>query len=431
MSDENKKWHNFIHAPLLIAVVTSALLVTAISAYQKDGIYSYYNYDGKTPLLTLAMRGIADGATPFYVTDDFVEMTQTHDAEYYLDVTRGSIKDNSAEPSGYQQGNSDGGSGNNKLMPGSGSSSQDDDNKDNEGKTGDSNSQDKKSSGEGSSKEDLSGTSGSYMLSAGSSDGVGNAASNSASNSGDLSQAGAGASSGEPGSEGTKDSSTGDSNGALGSSEEEPIEKFPYMTATGTVEADYFADALFIGDSRTVGLSEYCEELDAQATFYGKVSLSIYEANNKAFVKSGGSKLTLEQALAGKDFKKVYIMVGINEIGYGSTEGWLSNYIEVIGKIQAACPDAIIYLQAIMHVTAEYDNTKAPDASINGVINTRSEALKTLADNRSIFYLDINEAFDDENGNLQADISFDGVHLKAAAYTMWYEYLKTHAAVAE
>jgi lysophospholipase L1-like esterase len=53
-----------------------------------------------------------------------------------------------------------------------------------------------------------------------------------------------------------------------------------------------------------------------------------------------------------------------------------------------------------------------------------------LADNRRIFYLDINEAFDDEYGNLQADISFDGVHLKAAAYTMWYEYLKTHAAVA-
>lgn len=420
MSEENKKWYNLIHAPLLTAVVTSSLIVTFISAYQKDGIYSYYNYDYKTPLLSLAMRGIADGATPFYVTDDFIEMTQTHDAEYYLDVTRGSIKDGGSDSAGLSNDNANGGSGgNNKLVPGSGSSSEDDK---------------KNSADKGSSKENAANN----TVAGGSSEAASNTASNTAFNaaSNKASDAGTEGQSQDDSSEGALSSATGkadastkDASGTMDSSEEAPVEKFPYMTTTGTVDADYFADALFIGDSRTVGLSEYCEELDAQATFYGKVSLSIYEANNKAFVKSGGSKLTLDQALAGKDFKKVYIMVGINEIGYGSTDGWLNNYIEVIGKIQAACPDAIIYLQAIMHVTAEYDNTKAPNDSINGVINTRSEALKTLADNRRIFYLDINEAFDDEYGNLQADISFDGVHLKAAAYTMWYEYLKTHAAV--
>lgn len=398
-NNDNKKKNNFIHSPLLIAVVASSLLVTAYSAYQKDGLYSYYNYDYKMPFMTLAMRGLADGATPFYVTDDFVEMAQSQNPDYYIDMARtipdtadGAESEAAAGKDSLDENGNTSGSDNNAGSgsdAGSGSSGID-------------------NSGAGSSDSALDSSKDNASI-----EGSGNKADSSIEASGASADAGSSASSSES---------------SEAASVEPEVEKFPYMTTTGEVDAEYFADALFIGDSRTVGLSEYCEELDEQATFYGKVSLSIYEANNKAFVKTGGGKLTLEKALEGKEFKKVYIMVGINEIGYGSTDGWISSYTEVIEKIQTACPDAIIYLQAIMHVTREYDNTKAPDASINGVINTRSEALKALADNRRIFYLNINEVFDDDNGDLQADISFDGVHLKASAYTVWYEYLRTHAA---
>ncbi len=413
MSNDNKK-NNFIHSPLLIAVVASSLLVTAYSACQKDGLYSYYNYDYKMPFMTLALRGLADGATPFYVTEDFVEMAQSQDPDYYIEMAR-----TTPEASGGENGSDNGAD----ITAGSGGSQGADDNAGSgsdagSGSSGLDNAGNGNSGGSDSAGTGSSGASGSSGTgSSGTSGSAGTDGSGSASTD---SSAGTGAS-GDAGSGGSSDSQEA-------ASTEPVVEEFPYMTTTGEVDADYFADALFIGDSRTVGLSEYCAELDEQATFYGKVSLSIYEANNKAFVKTSGGKVTLEKALEGKDYKKVYIMVGINEIGYGSTDGWISSYTEVITKIQTACPDAIIYLQAIMHVTREYDNTKAPDASINGVINTRSEALKGLADNRKIFYLDINEVFDDSNGDLQADISFDGVHLKASAYTVWYEYLRTHAA---
>lgn len=376
MNDNNNK--NFIHSPLLIAVVASSLLVTAYSASEKDRLFSYYNYDYKMPILTLAMRGAADGATPFYVTQDYIDMVKSQDADYYIEMTRENQGSAGAGTAGSLDKDSESSS-----EPGQGSSSS-------EGSSG---SADNSESGTSSSASEGASSDVSEGASSDVSEGV----------SSDASEAGS-------------------------SSEREPEEKFPYMTTTGTVDADYFSDALFIGDSRTVGLSEYCAELDEQATFYGKTSLSIYEAKNKAFVKTSGGKVTLAKALEGKDYKKVYIMVGINEIGYGSTDGWISSYTEVIETIQSACPDAIIYLQAIMHVTREYDNTKAPDASINGVINTRSQALSALADNKRIFYLNINEALDDELGDLQADISFDGVHLKASAYSLWYEYLRTHVA---
>ena len=70
MNNNDNKWNNFIHSPLLIAVVVSTLIVTVYSASQKDGLYSYYKYDYSTPFLTLFMKGIADGATPFYVSEE-------------------------------------------------------------------------------------------------------------------------------------------------------------------------------------------------------------------------------------------------------------------------------------------------------------------------------------------------------------------------
>ena len=52
-----------------------------------------------------------------------------------------------------------------------------------------------------------------------------------------------------------------------------------------------------------------------------------------------------------------------------------------------------------------------------------------LADQKKIFYIDMNEAVDDEDGNLDKSLSFDGVHLKASSYERWYEFLLHNAIV--
>ena len=188
------------------------------------------------------------------------------------------------------------------------------------------------------------------------------------------------------------------------------------------VDEDYFNDALFIGDSRTVGLSEYCEPLDSRATFYAKVSLTIYGAMDKDFVKAeDGSKITVEKALTQHQFGKIYIMLGLNEIGTGTPESFAEAYSGVIERIRELQPDAIIYIQGIMHVTAnKSDHDKY---FTNDNINKRNEALSLLADNKTVFYMDMNEAVDDENGNLIKELSFDDVHLKASSYERWYQFL--------
>ncbi len=223
--------------------------------------------------------------------------------------------------------------------------------------------------------------------------------------------------------------------------EPEPENDNYVMTA---VPDTYFDDALFIGDSRTVGLSEYCEELKGHATFYAKVSLTIYGFNKKEFVvvpirteegvevpedQLPKEKVTIEEALTRKQFAKIYIMLGLNELGSGTAESFTNSYGEVVNRIRELQPDAIIIIQGIMHVT----HSKSSNDRVfkNSTINDRNAMLQTLADGEHVFYVDMNEATDDENGALGHDLSFDNVHLKAKSYFLWYDYLKNHAFVKE
>ncbi|MCR5581975.1 MAG: hypothetical protein K6F66_10345 [Pseudobutyrivibrio sp.] len=204
-------------------------------------------------------------------------------------------------------------------------------------------------------------------------------------------------------------------------------EDLKYVTPKSfvTVDDSYFDDALFIGDSRMVGLSQYCEPIDSRATFYAKKSLSIYDIRDEQWIETDdGRDISLEEALTGQHFSKVYIMVGINELGRGDVEEFKYAYQTVIDNILNSQPQATIFINSIMHVSVDKNDTDPLYNNTN--INLRNEALETLADGQQIFYIDINEAVDDDQGNLNSETTTDGVHLKGAYYELWYQYLLTH-----
>lgn len=203
--------------------------------------------------------------------------------------------------------------------------------------------------------------------------------------------------------------------------EEEPLE-FTH------VDKEYFADAVFIGDSRTQGLYEYSNLADV-ATFYSKTSLTVYNLFEKPkdFIREGDENLTLEQALSRHQFKKVYLMIGINEMGTGTPESFFEAYARAVYKIRELQPDAIIFVQGIMRVAGQKN---ASDPVFNNTnINIRNVEIETLANGKDIFYIDVNEAVCDENGNLYADWTFDQIHLKAKYYQVWENFLMEHGIV--
>lgn len=188
-----------------------------------------------------------------------------------------------------------------------------------------------------------------------------------------------------------------------------------------TVEESYFDDAVFIGDSRTVGLHDY-GGLD-KATFYATVGLNVYDMWEEKFCEVNGKKTTLEEALTEHQFKKVYFQIGINEMGRGTLDSFMEAYAQSVKKFKELQPDAIIYVQGIMRVTKEKSDTD-PIFNNRG-IQLRNERIAQLADNRTVFYIDMNEVVCTNEGNLREDLTFDDLHLYGSKYDIWVDFLKT------
>lgn len=193
------------------------------------------------------------------------------------------------------------------------------------------------------------------------------------------------------------------------------------------VSDDYFDDAVFIGDSRVVSLYEYSDW--KEATYYcssGMTLGGVFKEPTGRW-KDGNWKVNIADALQQKQYKKVYIMLGINDMGVGDLDYFMNHYTDMVNQIHEWQPDAIIYIMSIMNVSAE--RNAQGDYINNEAIRVRNERLKELDNGRDTFYLDINSVVCDENGYLNAEYTFDGVHLYAQYVPLWTDYLKTHAIV--
>lgn len=202
---------------------------------------------------------------------------------------------------------------------------------------------------------------------------------------------------------------------------EAATEQIPEEKEFIEVDESYFDDAVFIGDSRTVGLRDYggLENTD----FYATLGLNVYDMWTEKFCEVDGVKTTLEEALKAKQYKKVYFQIGINEMGRGTIDGFMQEYEQAVKRLEELQPDAVIYVQGIMGVTKKKSDS---DAIFNNEgIRLRNERIAQLADNRTVFYIDVNEVVGDEEGNLKEELTFDNLHLYGSKYNIWVDFLKT------
>lgn len=185
---------------------------------------------------------------------------------------------------------------------------------------------------------------------------------------------------------------------------------------------DYFDDALFIGDSRTVGLSEYGGL--GKAEVFADTGMSVYKILKREQMCRDGEKRTLEALLQEYSYKKIYLMLGINEQGY-DFETTVERYRQLAERIRELQPETILFLEANLHISKE--ESESPSVHTNENINRFNEAVAQMADGNTSFYLDVNELFDDEEGNLAAEYTADGAHIFAKHYAAWADWLLAHA----
>ena len=194
---------------------------------------------------------------------------------------------------------------------------------------------------------------------------------------------------------------------------------------SAAVDNSYFEDAAFIGDSRTDGFLIYsgigCGE---NLTSNG---LSIFKLAEKKAITIDGKQYTLLEALALKQYGKVYLSLGINELGYYDDQGFYDSYCQAIDLIRECQPNAVIYIQGLIPLNEDViAETGGASYLKNDHLLVYNDLMKKAAEEKQVAFLDLNPVFADENGQLPREASADGVHLRKAYCEQWLDYLKTH-----
>ena len=201
---------------------------------------------------------------------------------------------------------------------------------------------------------------------------------------------------------------------------------------TAAVEDDWFSDAVFIGDSRTDGLRLYSGIRGADFLAYKSLMIFHVVGNDrvdqKAVPLNGvGDKKTVLEWLDEKQYAKVYLMFGVNELGYGDDGAFTDAFSRTVDEIRARQPEAVLYIQSLVPIEPEKAHKTNPASWLNNDNVARyNELLRQVCADKGVVYVDVAAALVNDAGNLPPEGTTDGIHFTRSWYEKWYAYLKTH-----
>jgi lysophospholipase L1-like esterase len=114
----------------------------------------------------------------------------------------------------------------------------------------------------------------------------------------------------------------------------------------------------------------------------------------------------------------VFILIGTNDFALEKTDAQIVDTIHLIlDKLCTTLVISEIYLTSILP-TRNISNRP------NDRINSINKSLNIMSQNFGIHYFDLAGFFKDEKGELQYDLTTDGLHISDKGYKLWAEVLK-------
>ena len=148
---------------------------------------------------------------------------------------------------------------------------------------------------------------------------------------------------------------------------------------------------------------------------------------DKKVITIDGAQYTILEALGREQYAKVYISLGINELGYFNDKGFEDTFCELVDLVRELQPDAAIYLQNLPPVNPEKCKAyNQPYYVTNEKVAVYNEILGRVAADKKVVLVDVASALAGSDGTLPADGTSDGVHFTRAWYEKWLEYLMCH-----
>ena len=197
-----------------------------------------------------------------------------------------------------------------------------------------------------------------------------------------------------------------------------------------SVDESFFDDAVFVGDSISLKLTQYAASSGSlgNAKFLTVSSLGVHNAvddHPETQVTYRGVRYKdLEKAIAATGAKKVFIMFGMNDIGYYGIDSTMSYWSRLLEMIYTACGEITVYIQSMTPVWTGGERGTLNNANVLAY----NEQLKAFADANGCAYIDIHPYMTDSTGGLATKYCADKyVHLTKAGAKTWVAVLKAYS----
>lgn len=189
------------------------------------------------------------------------------------------------------------------------------------------------------------------------------------------------------------------------------------------VDLSYFSDAAFVGDSRSEGFYLYGVKRGKNLSSSG---LSVFTFATKKSFTVDGTRCTALQALSSKEYAKVYLGFGVNELGYINTEKFYQMYCDTIDAVRACQPYAVVYAQTMAPVNESRVAATGGKKHLNNErVRLYNDLIRKAAQEKCVPLLDIYSLLAVED-SLPADASRDGIHINRDYCQKQLDYLKRH-----
>lgn len=151
--------------------------------------------------------------------------------------------------------------------------------------------------------------------------------------------------------------------------------------------------------------------------------------NNQKVINRGitgdtaqGIKDRLKPITKGKP-AKIFLLTGANDISHHLTSDSIANAIvNLVETIKEETPTTKIYLQSILPINNDFGRYKNMIGKEPQVKEINALLEKRFA-GTDVVWLNINPLFADENGNLDKNLTNDGLHLLGPGYLIWRDFL--------
>lgn len=210
------------------------------------------------------------------------------------------------------------------------------------------------------------------------------------------------------------------------------------MTVQHTSKAgyEYFDNSVFLGDSVTLGLKNYATKMRQKDSYFlgnakfiavGSYSVAdtLVSVDSPKSIHSlyNGVVMQPQDIILEMGVKRVFICLGLNDVGIYTQNEYLTNYSILINRMRKAVPDIQIVILSVTPLTVEGERKILYNAKIDEYNNS----LVKFANENGCYFIDVTSVLKDELGYLADELSSDNYcHLMPEAYDAWISYMLTH-----